>query len=149
MSSKIKIQYSICQIRDGPKGRRPSVHRSRSLQFGSHISFCSFHLFSLLGPCPFIWPHFQRHVRWISTDSPIQWQVQILYAPHILLIQFWEIGLFEKSLSLFCHALSQVTFTANKSTSQTAQKKDYCEVMAIMLFLFCFEKKNNCIGEDL
>lgn len=60
-----------------------------------------------------------------------------------------EIGLFEKSLSLFCHALSQVTFTANKSTSQTAQKKDYCEVMAVLLFLFCFEKKKKCIGGHL
>lgn len=41
----------------------------------------------------------------------------IVQSAHILLIQFWEIAQPQKKLSLFCHSVSQVTFTANNLTA--------------------------------
>lgn len=41
----------------------------------------------------------------------------IVQSAHILLIQFWEIARPQKKLSLFCHSVSQVTFTANNLTA--------------------------------
>lgn len=43
--------------------------------------------------------------------------MQILFTPHILLVQFGEIARFWKRASLFCHFVSQVTFKENKSVS--------------------------------
>lgn len=39
--------------------------------------------------------------------------VRVVQSAHILLIQFWEIALPQKKLSLFCHSVSQVAFRAN------------------------------------
>lgn len=48
----------------------------------------------------------------------------IVQSAHILLIQFREIALPQKKLSLFCHSVSQVTFTANNLTGGLKKKAE-------------------------
>lgn len=64
----------------------------------------------------FVWTHSWRDVRTVLTETNREASAHIVHSAHILLIQFWEIALPQKRLSLFCHSASQVTFTANNLT---------------------------------
>lgn len=61
----------------------------------------------------FVWTHSWSEVRTVLTGTNRKVSGHIVHAAHILFIQFWEIAMLEKRLSLFCHLASQVTFTDN------------------------------------
>ena len=50
-------------------------------------------------------------------ETNLKVSAHIVHPTHILLIQFGEIAQLQKRLWLFCHSVSQVTFTENNFTS--------------------------------
>lgn len=109
------ISASFCLF--FPKGDFQSKERSASSELKS--LFClSVSVFARRPVC------LSEHI--LGEMSERYWQrwagnqlasAHIVQPAHILLIQFWEIARPQKKLSLFCHSVSQVTFTANNLTA--------------------------------